>query len=344
MLEKRHHRVMEHLSNSQRLRAIAALAVTVVLWGSAFVAIRAVVAGGSFSPGQLSLARLTIAALLLGVLVAARGGIRIPDRRDMLSFFALGFTGQMLYHLLLNTGERSVDGGTAALLIAVAPMLAALTAVFFLGERLTVWGWIGSAVALVGAATIALASGASMRGGNGVLLVVAATCLWAIYLVLQKTLAGRYDSLELTAWPMWIGAVLLLPWAGGLPQALARAPWTSVAAIVWLGAMCSVAAFMTWAYAIRRLPVTVATSALYTVPVAAFVIGVLFLREMPPASALLGGVLAISGVALVQTLGRPAAGAGADDEPADVAVDVAAHDVATDAAVEAAALASSAEA
>jgi drug/metabolite transporter (DMT)-like permease len=297
---------MEHLSNSQRLRAVAALSVTVLLWGSAFIAIRAIITVDAFTPGQLSSARLALAAVLLGALVAARGGIRIPERRDMLAFFALGFTGQMLYHLLLNTGERTVDGGTAALLVSVAPMLAALTAVIFLGERLTVWGWIGSAVALVGAATIALASGASLHGGNGVLMVVAATCLWAAYLVLQKTLAGRYDSLELTAWPMWIGAILLLPWAGGLPQAVANAGWAATLSVVWLGALCSVAAFMTWAYAIRRLPVTVATSALYTVPVAAFLLGVVLLHESPPTSALLGGVLAIAGVALVQLFGRPA--------------------------------------
>lgn len=306
---------MEHLSTAQRLRAIAALVITVVFWGSAFVAIRAIVTADSFSPGELSAGRLAIAALLLGGLVAARGGIRIPDRSDWLAFFGLGLMGQSLYHLLLNTGERSVDGGTAALLVAVAPMLAALTAVFTLGERLTLAGWIGTALAFAGAATIAIASGASMHGGFGIVLVVLATCLWAAYLVLQKSLADRYDSLELTAWPMWIGAVLLLPFAGGLPHALATAGWGPIASLVWLGAFCSVAAFLTWAYAIRRLPVTVATSALYTVPVSAFVIGVLFLREMPPASALLGGVMAIAGVALVQFLGRPSVTATAALDP-----------------------------
>jgi len=174
MLEKRHHRDMEHLTNSQRMRAIAALVVTVVLWGSAFIAIRGVVAADALSPGQLSSARLAIAAVLLGVLVAVRRGIRIPDRRDWLAFFALGATGQMLYHLLLNTGERTVDGGTASLLIAVAPMLAALSAVIFLGERLTRIGWAGTGLAFAGAATIAISSGASMHGGNGIVLSGAA--------------------------------------------------------------------------------------------------------------------------------------------------------------------------
>lgn len=299
---------MEHLSRAQRIRALAALTVTVVLWGSAFVAIRAVVSADAYSPGQLSAARLLVAAVLLAGLVGARGGIRIPEKRDAMTFFALGATGQMLYQLLLNAGEQTVDGGTAALLIAIAPMLAALTAVITLGERLTAAGWIGTVVAFAGAATIAIAAGASMSGGVGILLVLAATCLWAIYLVIQKTLAGRYDSLELTAWPMWIGAALLLPFAAGLPHVVATAPLAATAAVVFLGAFCSVAAFMTWAYAIRRLPVTVATSALYAVPVAAFVVGIVFLGEVPPPPALLGGVLAILGVALVQLKGRPLTG------------------------------------
>ncbi len=298
---------MDGLSGSQRLRATAALIVTVFFWGAAFIAIRAVVAAGVYSPGQLSAARLLVASALLGVLVAVRRGIRIPERRDWLTFFALGATGQMLYQLLLNAGERTVDGGTASLLIAIAPMLAALTAVVTLGERLTAAGWFGTVVAFIGAAMIAIAAGASLSGGTGILLILAATLLWAIYLVMQKTLAARYDSLELTSWPMWIGAVLLLPFAAGLPGVVATAPWTATAAVVFLGAFCSVAAFMTWAYAIRRLPVTVATSALYTVPVAAFVLGIVFLHEVPPASALLGGVIAIAGVALVQLRGRPMA-------------------------------------
>ena len=157
-----------------------------------------------------------MASLLLGR--AGGRSRRHPDSGESatwITFFALGATGQMLYQLLLNTGERTVDGGTASLLIAIAPMLAALTAVVTLGERLTRLGWVGTVVAFIGAAMIAIAAGASLSGGTGILLVLAATCLWATYLVIQKTLAGRYDSLELTAWPMWIGAVLLAAVRGG---------------------------------------------------------------------------------------------------------------------------------
>ncbi len=313
---------MKHLSATERLKALAALVSAVVLWASAFIAIRAVVASGAYTPAQLSAARIGLAAVLLGALALTRGGVRLPQGRDWLVFIALGVMGQAAYHLLLNTGEQSVDGGTAALLVSCAPILASLLAVAFLGERMTPVGWFGTVLAFGGAATIAISAGASLRGGAGVLMVVAATCLWAGFLVLQKTVAGRYEPLELTAWPMWIGALALLPFALSLPRAVATAPSSATAAVVWLAAGSSVAGFLVWAYAIKRLEVVVATSALYCVPVAAFVMGVLLLGEMPPPSALAGGVVAIAGVALVQLKGRPAASADdtafAEDSAEDV--------------------------
>src|SRR5919112_3139898 len=46
---------------------VAAMVVTVVLWASAFVGIRAI--GPHFSPGSLTLGRLAIAAVVLALLV-----------------------------------------------------------------------------------------------------------------------------------------------------------------------------------------------------------------------------------------------------------------------------------
>ncbi|MDO9174218.1 MAG: DMT family transporter, partial [Actinomycetota bacterium] len=248
MLASVHHQDMEHLSNSQRIRAIAALAVTVFFWGAAFIAIRAVIVSDALSPGQLSSARLTLAAVALGAIVAVRGGVALPRGRDWLSFVVLGVIGQAAYHLLLNAGERTVDGGTASLLVQVAPMIAAVSAVVFLGERLTTAGWVGSAIAFAGACVITLAPGASGGSAQGLALVALSTLLWAAYLVIQKSIAHRYDPLALTAWPMWVGAVTLLPFSGGTVRALSIAPPSTYIALVALGLGSSVIGFMTWAY------------------------------------------------------------------------------------------------
>lgn len=314
---------MHHLPRAERIKASIAMVAAVIVWGSAFVAIRS--AMRYFSPGELSFARLLTASVLLGGIVLARGGIRIPQRRDWLAMFGLGALGHMAYQILLNTGERSVDAGTSSLLIAFAPMLASVMAVLLLGERLTALGWLGTAIAFTGAAIIAVGSGISLNIGPGVLTVCAAALIWAVYLVLQKTIASRYDSLEMTAWPMWVGTLLLLPWAGTAPAAIKAAPFSATMSVLWLGVACSVIGFLCWSYAIKRVAVTVGSTALYTVPVAAFTIGVLFLHEMPHASALLGGAIAIAGVALAQLKGRPAtAGAQAAATGVDpVAVEVA---------------------
>jgi drug/metabolite transporter (DMT)-like permease len=302
-LTRAHHGRMDTLDRRGKVKAAAALSVAVVMWASAFVAIRAVVASGAYNPGQLSAGRLVVASTLLLLYGLARGRVHLPARRDRVRFLVLGATGQALYQLLLNTGERTVDAGTASLLVSTAPIIASVLAVAFLGERMGLRAWLGTAVAFAGAAAIAAGAGAALRADAGAALVVVATCLWAVFLVVQKTLAARYDGFDLTAWPMWIGTLLLLPFAGGLPGAVAAAPSAANAAVLWLGVFSSVVGFIAWAYAIKRLDVVVATGALYCVPVAAFVIGLVFLGETPQVTALIGGALVLAGVALMRMKG-----------------------------------------
>ena len=57
-------------------RAVAAALVTVTLWASAFVGIRAVI--DDFAPGSLAVGRLLVGSIALGVLVAVRGFRRSP--------------------------------------------------------------------------------------------------------------------------------------------------------------------------------------------------------------------------------------------------------------------------
>ena len=102
---------------------VAALLLTIVLWGSAFPAIRAALTG--YSAGQLSVARLLVAAVALG-LVAVLRGVRLPARRDVPAIAGVGFAGMTAYQLLLNSGEQTVPAGTASLLVNVSPVLSAI--------------------------------------------------------------------------------------------------------------------------------------------------------------------------------------------------------------------------
>jgi drug/metabolite transporter (DMT)-like permease len=72
----------------------AAAAVTVVLWASAFVAIRHVAV--TFSPGALALGRLSVGSIMLGAIIALRAGVspahgwQWPSRKQWKRLIACG--------------------------------------------------------------------------------------------------------------------------------------------------------------------------------------------------------------------------------------------------------------
>src|SRR5690242_9866170 len=105
-------------------RAAGAAAVTVVLWASAFVAIRS--AGGHFSPGALALGRLLVASVALGVMWLLSGD-GWPPRAAWPGICGSGVLWFGLYMITLNWGEREVDAGTAAMVVTIGPILIART-------------------------------------------------------------------------------------------------------------------------------------------------------------------------------------------------------------------------
>jgi drug/metabolite transporter (DMT)-like permease len=296
---------------------VAALLLTIVLWGSAFPAIRAALAG--YSAAQLSVARLLVAAVALG-LVAALRGVRLPARRDVPAIAGVGFAGMTAYQLLLNSGERTVPAGTASLLVNVSPVLSAIAAAVLLGERMTPRAKLGIGIAFSGAALIAVTGDGGRRLSSGALLVLGAAVAQATFFVAQKPLLGRYGSLELTAWAMALGALMTLPLAGGLPHAVTGAPARATLAILFLGLGASAIGFVAWAWASARLDVSTAAVTLYAVPVVATGVGWAWLGEAPRPVTVAGGAIALAGVFLATRsagIHRSSVDASASRESAD---------------------------
>lgn len=285
-------------------RSLAAIAVTLVLWASAFAGIRAGLA--AFEPGALALYRFLVASLVLG-LYALLTRIPVPQLPDLLRILGLSVLGITTYHLCLNYGEVSVPAGTASLLIAAGPVFTALLATRFGGERLTALGWLGTAISLAGVLLIVLGSGQGVHFTQGALLILAAALATSIYFVFQKPLLRRMNPLHFTVWSLMLGTIPMLVFLPQLLRELPAAPLHTHLAVLYLGIFPSALAYLTWTYALSRVPASVTTSFLYVNPVNAILIGWLWLREVPSAASLLGGLVAIAGVVLVNTLGRPPA-------------------------------------
>jgi drug/metabolite transporter (DMT)-like permease len=276
----------------------AAVAVTLLLWASAFVAIRHL--AGTFSPGSLSLGRLLVGSVCLGAVALGRGLPR-PTRGQWVAIVTIGVLWFGIYNVALNAGEKHVDAGTAVMLIQVSPVLVALLAATFLHERFTRYLAIGLALAFGGVALIATASDSSGdRSVLGVVLCLLSAVVYSISLVLQKPLVAKLAAIHVTWLACTVGAVVCLPFAGRLLDDTRSASASDVWWVIYLGVFPTAIAFTTFAYALRTMSASSLGVTTYLVPPITIVMGWLFLSETPPGMAYVGGVLALVGVAVAR--------------------------------------------
>jgi drug/metabolite transporter (DMT)-like permease len=276
---------------------LAAVATTLILWASAFVAIRHL--GGTFSAGALSLGRLVVGSTALGAVALSRGLPR-PAGRDWLGLVVIGVLWFGVYNVALNQGEHHVDAGTSAMLIQISPVLIAALATVFLGERFTLWLTLGLVLAFAGVVLI----GVSQPGGHndvaGVLLVLLAALVYSIALVVQKPLVSRLSALTVTWLACTVGAVACLPFAGQLVDGTRDASASDIWWVVYLGLFPTAVAFTTYAFALRHMTAGSLGITTYLVPPLTILMGWLFLGETPPPIAYVGGALALVGVAVAR--------------------------------------------
>lgn len=279
------------------LPLLAAL-TTVVLWASAFVGIRTV--ADDLGAGPLALGRLAIASVLLGGLLAARRE-GLPPRSVLAGSVLCGLLWFAAYNVLLNQAERTVDAGTAAMLVNVGPVLIAGLAGVLLKEGFPRALLLGGAVALAGATTIGLATADADAGATGgALLALAAAAAYAGGVVAQKPLLARASALQVTWAACTVGAVACLPFLPALTRDLQDAGAGSIAWLLYLAAFPTALAFTTWAYALSRTTAGRMGATTYLVPPLAVLLGWAALGESPPALALAGGALCLTGVVLAR--------------------------------------------
>jgi len=280
---------------------LLAVVVTVIFWASAFAGIR--VALLAYAPGHMALLRYLVASVVLAVYALATK-MPLPRRRDLPMIALLGLTGFAIYNLGLGYGEITVPAATASFLIASAPVWMALLAWLLLGERLRLWGWIGTGLSFAGVAAIALANGGGLQLSPPALLVLAAAFSTSLYSLGQKPLLKRYSALQLASYAIWAGTLWLLPFAGGLIPQMRTAPLSATLGIVYLGVFPGALGYVGWSYVLGHMPAARAGSVLYLIPVLALLIAWVWLGETPALVSAFGGVLVLAGVTLVNQWGK----------------------------------------
>jgi drug/metabolite transporter (DMT)-like permease len=276
-----------------RFKLPLAVGIGTFSWACAFISIRAAVA--HLSPAHVALARYLVASLvLLPIWLWRRPKIAT---RDLPIIFVMGLCGFTVYNLALNAGEATITGGTAALIASTIPIFTTLGAATFLGERVSRGAWNGIGISLAGVFLIALSEKGGVGLSGGAVLVTLAALSSAVYGVMQKQMGKRYAALDLTTAAIWAGTLALLPFGTGLLGAVRSAPLSAQLNVVFLGVFPGAIGYVLWSYALSQMSVARLMSFLYLVPAISIMLGWFLLREWPAPLSLLGGAIALGGVA-----------------------------------------------
>lgn len=277
-------------------KIILAHLITIILWASAFPGIRAALT--AYSPEHVSLLRLLIGSFAL-IIVAIILNIRLPEIKDIPIILLLGFLGFSVYQTALNFGEQTISAGVASLLVSTTPIFTALLALLFFCEKIGLWGWVGSLIGFGGVAFISLGGSTENFSLNtGAFLVLIASLSESIYFVFQHSYLKKYGFVVFTMYTIWSGTLFMLIFSPGLGEAMIHAPINTTLVVIYLGIFPTVIPYFTLAYITSRTGASEATSSLYLTPVFAFLIAWIWLDEVPHFSAIVGGVITLSGVLL----------------------------------------------
>jgi drug/metabolite transporter (DMT)-like permease len=224
-----------------------------------------------------------------------------PDRSQVVHIAIAGVLAHGEYLGAVFTAiHAGMSAGLSALIVGLQPILTALAAAAFLGERVTARQWLGLALGFGGVALV-VAQRLTVGGLSGFSFAMALLALVSITsgTVYQKRFCGAFDLRSGAVIQFVAAGLALAPFALAFEHEPVR--WTGefVLALGWLVVVLSIGAISLLTLLIRRGAVTKVASLFYLVPpVAASIAFFLFGETLGPL-ALAGFVLAVVGVAVV---------------------------------------------
>ncbi|MDA2093494.1 DMT family transporter [Bacillus cereus] len=277
------------------LRIICAHAFTILIWGTAFPAIR--MGLESYTPEHLTLLRLLIASFIL-LLFSFIYKLRLPDLKDIPAIFIFGALGFTVYHIALNYGEKTVNAGSASLIISVTPIVTAILASVFLNEKMKLNGWIGGVMSFAGIALISFSQGDAIQLNSGGLFILLAAISESLFFVFQTSYLKKYGFLPFTIYTILSSTVCMLIFLPGVYQEILAAPLEVNLSVIYLGVFPTVLPYIALAYIIFRAGASEATSSLYLTPITACFIAWIWLGEVPTLVSIIGGGITILGIVI----------------------------------------------
>ncbi|MGA4728351.1 DMT family transporter [Micromonospora taraxaci] len=267
------------------------------------------------STGELLLVRFTLAAVLLGVALLVRPGLRraspapgrppMTGRRVLAVAIGLGAVGYAAQAGLFFSALELMDASLLALILYTYPVLVTVGAVLLGRDRLSPRR--GAALVAASGGTLLVLLGAGGVGFHplGALLAFAAALTYTIYILVADTVVDQLAPVVLSALVLTGAAGTLAVHAlltGGVDLDFGWQGWFWLACIA---VVSTVVAMLTFFAGLRRTGPSTAAILSTVEPVVTAVLATLVLGENLTVVQLVGGALVLSSVVVLQRQSVP---------------------------------------
>jgi len=275
------------------------LVLTILTWSFSFLA--ASVLRQHVGLTEALAARFVPVFVGAAAFLLVRRPLRLP-RAAWPKVVAMGLLSVPVYNVFFFHGLKTVPTGTAALVIALNPVFTAVLARVFLGEPFGRRHVAGLLLAMTGVFVV-------IRFGtdkavdwpylSSALLLALAPLSWAVYTVVGRTLPAGADPVDTSYALLFVGSLPLLVFARPPTARLLLSSPGALGAALYLAIPCTLLAWVSFLWALKRLPAGEAAAFIFLNPPLANLWAWLFEGAVLRPPFLVGAAILLSGVGLI---------------------------------------------
>ena len=268
---------------TKNLKAHIAVLGANLIFGSGYAVVKTITPQ-YIAPFALNVVRVLSSLVLFWLVFLMNPGKAGIQKKDLPRFLLCALTGVAINQLFFIKGLSLTTAIHSSLLSLGTPIFITIIAAWLLKEKLSILKLTGLALGIGGAAMLILSKDQQQNGKDvlfGDVMIIINAVSYAFYLVLVRPLMERYKPIHVLRWVFTFGTVMILPF--GLEQFL-HTNWEAFGPQQWT-ALGFVALFLTFiAYLLNVYGLSVLSSSaigsyIYTQPVFAAVIAMIFMGE-----------------------------------------------------------------
>lgn len=255
-----------------------------VFWAGAFITGKMGVY--ALSPLVLTFLRMFFAAIIIFPIMVFTEKDNWRIEVSSVKYAVLtAVVGMIGYHMFFFYALRYTDASKASMINAINPLLTALLAVIFLGERLTSRKIFFILTAFAGVVlTLSnwnLQRIISFDLNLGDLLMLCGAMMWATYGIIVKRIMPFFTPLKLTTYTFMFSAIMLFPFTAKELISLdyVQIGWMPFLAVLYMAIFPSVIGYTIQQMAIKELGAGKTALFINLVPVISTVFAIIFLGE-----------------------------------------------------------------